>query len=105
MSYLSEHGQVFPSLIGEDYTNEQRDQLAEFLVSCFYSKFAKICKADSNLVTLLVLCALAVAQTHGRLQVQPLHASAARVFPDAMECARRRQRICIYMILLRNSVL
>lgn len=33
MSYLSEHGQVFPSLIGEDYTNEQRVQMAEFLVS------------------------------------------------------------------------
>lgn len=32
MSYISEHGQAFPSAIGEDYTDEQRDQLAEFLI-------------------------------------------------------------------------
>lgn len=33
MSYLSENGDVFPSLIGEEYSIEQRDQLAEFLVN------------------------------------------------------------------------
>lgn len=32
MSHLSEHGQVFPSQIGEDYSGEQRDQLAEYLL-------------------------------------------------------------------------
>lgn len=41
MSYISEHGKLFPLEIGADYSTDQKNQLAEYLVSFNCSNLKK----------------------------------------------------------------
>lgn len=72
ITYASDEGKSFPMLIGADYSDEMRSQMAMFLVSIQLSYVHLLLLID-------ILLLFSVAQAFTGLQLVALHTAAGRV--------------------------
>lgn len=94
LSYVSENGKAYPVEIGENYTEAQRNKMAEYLVR-FWITFCL-----SLLIDWLFFCLLRISlgvQAFIGLQIESLHTITGWVFSNAMDVTRWWHRFRIYI--------
>lgn len=93
LSYVSEHGRAYPLEIGENYTEEQRNQMAEYLVG------SVILLGVAFRFIFITMLSLLGIQTFAGLQIESLHTITCWVFSIAVDVtiAEWRHRFRIYL--------